>query len=123
MLNKKSNRLAAAIITALFTVAYVLISNGILFGWYKEYEAYDDLKKYNITLTDEYYISGFISTEQGSAEITKQDGKYKLKLTGIKKATYKFGLSNGDDKNIRFIYYFDEDGKIVLKKDKQKQKE
>jgi hypothetical protein len=75
---------------------------------------YEDLKEYNITLSDEYYVSGFFSTEQGSAEITEKDGKYVLKLTGIKNATYKFGIASEDDQKLRFEYHFDDDGKLIL---------
>ena len=116
VLNKRKNIIISFAVIVTFTIGYVLISNGILFDTYKEYETYEDLKEYGITLSDEYYISGFFSTKQGTAEITKKDGKYVLKLTGIKNATYKFGISGEDDKQLRFEYYFDNDGKLVLEK-------
>ena len=115
VLNKKKNIIISFAIIILFTIGYILISNGILFDTYKKYEVYENLNKYNITLSDEYYISGFFSTEQGSAEIIKKDGKYVLKLTGIKNTTYKFGISRENDKQLRFEYHFDDDGKLVLK--------
>ena len=114
VLNKKKNIIISFAIIITFTIGYVLISNGILFDTYKKYEAYDDLKEYNITLSDEYYVSGFISTEQGTAEIIEKDGKYVLKLTGIKNATYKFGIVSEDDKQLRFEYHFDNNGELVL---------
>ena len=85
-----------------------------MFDTYKEYEVYEDLKEYDITLSNEYYISGFFSTEQGSAEIIEKDGRYLLKLTGIKNTTYKFGIASEDDEQLRFEYHFDEDGKLIL---------
>ena len=115
VLNKKKNIIISFAIIILFTIGYILISNGILFDTYKKYEVYENLNKYNITLSDEYYISGFFSTEQGSAEIIKKDGKYVLKLTGIKNTTYKFGISRENDKQLRFEYHFDDYGKLVLK--------
>ena len=114
VLNEKKNRIISFAIIILFTIGYVLISNGILFDTYKEYEVYEDLKEYDITLSNKYYISGFFSTEQGSAEIIEKDGKYMLKLTGIKNTTYKFGIASEDDKQLRFEYHFDDDGKLVL---------
>ena len=114
VLNKRKNRIISFIIITLFTVGYILISNGILFDAFKEYVAYEDLEKYNITLTDEYYISGLFSTKQGTAEVIKKDNKYVLKLTGQKNATYRFSISSDDDNQLRFSYYFDQDGKIVL---------
>ena len=113
LLQKRSRIISFAIII-LFTIGYVLISNGILFDTYKEYEVYEDLKEYDITLSNEYYISGFFSIEQGSAEIIEKDGRYLLKLTGIKNTTYKFGIASEDDKQIMFEYYFDDNGKLVL---------
>ncbi|MBQ9024713.1 MAG: hypothetical protein IJ105_05840 [Bacilli bacterium] len=114
VLNKKKNKIISFAIIILFTIGYVLISNGILFGTYKQYEVYEDLKEYNITLSDEYYVSGFFSTEQGSVEIIEKDGKYVLKITGIKNITYKFGIASEDDKQLRFEYHFDDDRKLVL---------
>ena len=114
VLNKKKNIIISFAIIITFTIGYVLISNGILFDTYKKYEAYEDLKEYNITLSDEYYVSGFISTEQGTAEIIEKDGKYVLKLTGIKNATYKFGIASEDDEQLRFEYHFDNNGELVL---------
>ena len=114
VLNKKINKIISFAIIILFTIGYILISNGILFDTYKQYEVYEDLKDYNITLSDEYHVSGFFSTEQGTAEIIEKDGKYVLKLTGIKNTTYKFGIASEDGKQLRFEYYFDEDGKLVL---------
>ena len=114
VLNKKKNKIISFAIIILFTIGYVLISNGILFDTYKQYEVYEDLKEYNITLSDEYYVSGFFSTEQGSVEIIEKDGKYVLKITGIKNTTYKFGIASEGDKQLRFEYHFDEDGKLVL---------
>jgi len=116
VLNKRRNIIISFAIIVTFTIGYVLISNGILFDTYKEYETYEDLKEYGITLSNEYYISGFFSTEQGTAELTEKDGKYVLKLTGIKNATYKFGISSEDNKQFRFEYHFDNNGKLVLEK-------
>ena len=115
VLNKKKNIIISFSLIIIFTTLYVLITNGILFDTYKKYEVYEDLEEYGITLSNEYYISGFFSTEQGTAEITLQDGKYVLKLTGIKKGTYKFGISKEDDKQKIFEYCFDDNGKIILK--------
>jgi len=114
--NKKKNRILSFAIIILFTIGYALISNGILLDTYKKYETYKDLKEYDITLSDEYYVSGFFSTEQGTAELIEKDGKYVLKLTGIKNATYKFGISSEDGKQLRFEYHFDDNGKLVLEK-------
>lgn len=116
VLNKKKNIILSFVIVITFTIGYVLISNGILFDTYKKYETYEDLKEYGITLSDEYYVSGFFGTEQGTAELIEEDGKYVLKLTGIKNATYKFGISSEDDKQFRFEYHFDDNGNLVLEK-------
>ena len=116
VLNKKKNIILSFVIVITFTIGYVLISNGILFDTYKKYETYEDLKEYGITLSDEYYVSGFLGTEQGTAELIEEDGKYVLKLTGIKNATYKFGISSEDDKQFRFEYHFDDNGNLVLEK-------
>ena len=115
VLTKKKNRLITFIIIIIFTVLYFLITNGILFDSFKKYEAYDNLNKYDIKLTKESYVSGFLSSKEGSAEIEKIDGKYQLKLVGVKNTTYKFGISN-ENKIIRFEYHFDKDGKLILKK-------
>ena len=114
VLNKKKNQIISFIIIIIFNVGYLLISNGIIFDAYKKYEVYEDLKEYGITLSDEYYISGFFSAEQGTAELIEKDGKYMLKLTGIKKGTYKFGLSSEAGQQLRFEYHFDDDGKLIL---------
>ena len=114
VLKEKKNIIISFIIVILFTIGYILISNGILFTTFKKYEAYNDLKEYNITLTNEYYVTGLISTEQGSVEIIQKDEEYVLKLTGIKNAIYKFGISGEDDKQLRFEYHFDDDGKLLL---------
>ena len=114
VLNKKKNIIITFAIIITFIIGYVLISNGILLDTYKKYEAYEDLKEYGITLSDEYYVSGFFSTEQGTAELIEKEGKYVLKLTGIKNATYKFGIASEDDKQIMFEYYFDDNGKLEL---------
>lgn len=116
VLNKKKNIIISFVLVIIFTVGYVLISNGILFDTYKEYEVYEDLKEYDITLSNEYYVTGFISTEQGSAEIIEKDGKYMLRLTGIKNTTYKFGLASEEDKQLRFEYHFDDNGNLILEK-------
>ncbi len=116
VLNKKKNIIISFVLVIIFTIGYVLISNGILFDTYKEYEVYEDLKEYDITLSNEYYVTGFISTEQGSAEIIEKDGKYMLRLTGIKNTTYKFGLASEEDKQLRFEYHFDDNGNLILEK-------
>ena len=116
VLNNKKNIIISFIIIILFTLGYILISKGIIFDTYKQYESYEDLKEYGIELNKDYYVTGFFSTEQGTAEIIEKDGKYVLKLTGIKDTTYKFGISTENSKQIRFEYYFDKDGKLVLEK-------
>lgn len=116
VLSKRKNIIISFAIIITFTIGYVLISNGILLDTYKKYETYEDLEEYGITLSDEYYVSGFFSTEQGTAELTQKDEKYVLKLTGIKNATYKFGIAHEEDKQFRFEYYFDNNGKLVLEK-------
>ena len=116
VLSKKKNIILSFAVIITFTIVYVLISNGILFDTYKKYETYEDLKEYGITLSDEYYVSGFFSTEQGTAELIEKDGEHVLKLTGIKNAIYKFGISSEDDTQLRFEYHFDNDGKLVLEK-------
>ena len=114
VLKKKKNRIITTVIIALFTIGYVLISKGILFDTFKEYEAYNDLSEYGITLSDDYYVTGFFSTKQGSAAIVQKDEKYVLKLTGVKKEIYKFGISSEEEKQFRFEYHFDDDGNLVL---------
>ena len=114
VLNKKKNIILSFVIIITFTIGYVLISNGILFDAYKKYEEYKDLEEYGITLSDEYYITGFFSAEQGHAELIEKDGKYMLKLTGIKKGIYQFGIAREDDQQLRFEYHFDDNGKLIL---------
>ena len=114
VLNKKKNIIISFSVIGVFTILYFLISNGILFDMYKEYESYNDLNEYGITLSDEYYISGFISEKQGSTEIIKQGDKYVIKFNGVKNTTYKFSISSEKDDLHRFEYHFDEDGKLVL---------
>ena len=114
--NNRKNIIILFSIMIIFTIGFVLISKGILFDVYKQYEAYENLEKYDIELNDNYYISGFISVKQGSAEIINRDSKYVLKITGIKNAKYKFSISNGEDKIYRFEYYFDKDGNLVFEK-------
>lgn len=112
--NKKKNIIITLAIIITFTTGYALIKNGILLDTYKEQVAYEELKEYGITLSDEYYVTGFISTKQGSAEVIKKDEKYVLKLTGVKNTTYKFSISNGD-KQLKFEYHLDNNGKLILK--------
>ena len=114
VLNKKKNIIITFIITGVFTILYFLINNGIFFDINREYESYNDLNEYGITLSDEYYISGFISEKQGSAEIIKQDDKYVLKVKGIKNTVYKFSISSDDGNVYRFEYQFDKEGKLIL---------
>ena len=109
VLTKKKNRLITFIIIIIFTVLYFLITNGILFDSFKKYEAYDNLNKYDIKLTKESYVSGFLSSKEGSAEIEKIDGKYQLKLVGVKNTIYKFGIS---DDNKSYYKVFDEDNNL-----------
>ena len=116
ILKNKKNIIISFVVVILFTIGYVLISNCLLFGINKQYEVYEDLSEYKITLSDKYYVTGFISSKQGSAEIIEKDGEYVLKLTGVKNTTYKFGISGEDDEQLRFEYHFDDDGKLVLKK-------
>ncbi len=116
VLNNKKNIIASFIIIITFTLGCFLISNGILFDTFKTYEAYDDLSEYNITLSDKYYVSGFISPKQGTAEIIKKDDKYELKLTGMKNAIYKASISSDDGEVHRFEFHFDKNGELVLEK-------
>ncbi len=112
--HKKKNIISSFVIIILFIIGYVLIKNGLLIDTYKKYEVYEDLNEYHIILNKEYYISGFFSTKQGTAEIIEKDGKYVLKLTGIKNTTYRFGLSSENDNSYRFEYHFDNKGQLVL---------
>ena len=112
--NKKKNIIITLAIIITFTIGYALIKNGILLDTYKEQVAYEELKEYGITLSDEYYVTGFISTKQGSAEVIKKDEEYVLKLTGVKNTTYKFSISNGD-KQLKFEYHFDNNEELILK--------
>lgn len=118
VLRKKKNRIIASSLIIIFTILYFLISHGIFFTKYKQYEEYKDLEEYGITLNDDCYVNGFFAPEQGSAEIVKKDEKYVLKLTGIKNTTYKFGISQ-EDNQMRFEYYFDKEGKLFLKEVKE----
>lgn len=115
VLNKKKNKIITFGIIILFIIVYILISNGILFNKYKQYETYEDLKKYDVILSDEYYISAFIGRGHGSAEITEKSGKYVLKITGIKNTTYKFAITCNTGKQMIFEYYFEGDGNLILK--------
>ena len=116
VLNKKKNKIILLTIISIFTIGYILVSNGILITTYKQYESYKDLKEYNIILNNDYYISGFISTEQGTAEIIEKDEEYVLKLTGIKNTTYRFSISSEDDQLLRFEYHFNDNGELILEK-------
>ena len=114
VLSKKKNIIITFAIIATFTLLYFLISNGIVFTMFKQYEVYEDLNKFGITLSDDYYVTGFISAKQGTAEITQNDGKYVLKLTGTKNTTYKFSISSEGGKQLRFEYHFDNNGELVI---------
>ena len=116
VLNNKKSIIASFIIIITFTLGLFLISNGILFDTFKTYEAYDDLSGYNIILSDKYYVSGFISSKQGSAEIIKKDDKYELKLTGMKNAKYHFTISSEDGEVHRLEFHFEKNGELVLEK-------
>ena len=90
VLKNKKNRIISFVVVILFTIGYVLISNGLLFGINKQYEVYEDLSEYKITLSDKYYVTGFISSKQGSAEIIEKDGEYvTLNNHGFKQNTIK----------------------------------
>ena len=65
-------------------------------------------------MTDQYYVTGLISAEQGSVAIIQKNEEYVLKIIGIKNVIYKFGISLEDDKQLRFEYHFDNDGKLIL---------
>ena len=69
VLNRRKNKIILFAIIVTFTIGYVLISNGILFDKYKKYETYEELKEYGITLSNDYYVTGFFSTEQGTVEL------------------------------------------------------
>lgn len=116
VLNNKKNIIASFIIVITFTIGYFLISNGILFDTFKTYEAYDDLSEYNIILSDKYYVSGFISKKQGTAEILNKDEKYILKLSGMKNTTYRVSISSEEGEVNRFEFHFDKNGELVLEK-------
>lgn len=116
VLNNKKNIIASFIIIITFTIGYFLISNGILFDTFKTYETYDDLSEYNITLSDKYYVSGFISEKQGTAEILNKDEKYVLKLSGMKNTTYRVSISSEEGEVNRFEFHFDKNGELVLEK-------
>ena len=116
VLSNKKNIVASFIIIITFTIGYFLISNGILFDTFKTYEAYDDLSEYSITLSDKYYVSGFISEKQGTAEILNKDEKYLLKLSGMKNTTYRVSISSEEGEVNRFEFHFDKNGELVLEK-------
>ena len=116
VLSNKKNIVASFIIIITFTIGYFLISNGILFDTFKTYEAYDDLSEYNITLSDKYYVSGFISEKQGTAEILNKDENYILKLSGMKNTTYRVSISSEEGEVNRFEFHFDKNGELVLEK-------
>ena len=116
VLSNKKNIVASFIIIITFTIGYFLISNGILFDTFKTYETYDDLSEYNITLSDKYYVSGFISEKQGTAEILNKDEKYVLKLSGMKNTIYRVSISSEEGEVNRFEFHFDKNGELVLEK-------
>ena len=116
VLNNKKNIIILSTIIVVFTIGYFLISNGILFDTFKQYEDYNDLKAYGITLSNDYYVSGFISTKHGSAEVIQKDESYVLKLTGMKNTIYKFSLSTENAEPLRFEFHFDDEGKVVLER-------
>ena len=114
VLNKKKNIIIEFAAVIIFTVGYVLISNGILFDTYKKYETYEDLKDYGITLSNEYYVSGFFGQKQGTANIIEKDGEYTLKITGFKNTSYRFSISKEDGELKRFECHFNDDGKLII---------
>ena len=111
LLDKKGLRITAFSIVAVVTLGFALYTGGIVNG---KYETFKNLDSYDITLEGETYISYFSGTEQGEVEIIETaPDVHSIIIRGRKSGKYEFTISDDNNHEYTFEYYYDEETKSV----------
>ena len=93
-----------------FSVIFLFLKGGMLDG---EFEVYRTLDNYNIVGNVE--VTTFSGTAQGNVEIiSSDDALHSIKLIGRKNGKYTFTLTDQNNKDYNFEYYYDKDQNTVI---------
>lgn len=103
------------IITLCACVIIAVIMLVIGLGFTKEkFEVVKQLNQFEIEIVGDAEITYFAGTKEGNASLIPYEGSYNVKLNGIKGGEYHFTVTDEEDHNYNFEYYFDKDKNEVI---------
>ena len=98
-------------------VLYVILKGGVLAS---EYETYKVLEDYNIILDGEIYVSFFSGSAKGNVTVvSSKDNLHSVKLNGRKNGKYNFDITDDNQNEYSFEYYYDKKNETVVLNRKQ----
>ena len=96
----------------LCSVLFIVLKGGISSS---EYETYKTLDNYGINFVGKIKVTSFSGTDKGNVEvITSTDEIHSIKISGRENSKYNFVLTDEENNNYSFEYYYDNDSKSVL---------
>lgn len=99
-------------IVAVFTIVYIIIKGGIISS---EYETYKTLDDFDINFVGTINVSYYYGTSKGKVEVvTSTDDIHSVKVNGRKNGKYEFKITDEDNKEYSFEYYYDEESRSVV---------
>ncbi len=95
-------------------VTILVIALFLILGVQAEYETYRTLDEYGITFKRNVYVSFFADERNGNVELIKiDDNDYTVKIRGAKNAKYRFSLTDDNNTEYEFEYYYDENTVVL----------
>lgn len=113
LFDKKVYRFLILVITLVAVAIITVINGGIMDS---QFETYNSLDEYNLSLVGKAEVTSFSGTKKGKAEVINSNEAYTLKMSGYKKGNYSLTISDEAGNEYYFEYYFDKEKKTVILK-------
>lgn len=112
LFDKNKLKVITLLIVLIISVIYLILKGELI---NQEYETYRSLDEYDIELIGDVYVSSFTGTAMGNVQvINADDSVYTIKLNGRKKGKYIFTLTDENNSEYDFEYYYDKEGNTVV---------
>ena len=109
---KTKFKIISLLIVAICNVVYIVLIGGIIND---EYETYRTIDNYEINFVGNIRVTNFNGTDKGNVEVVSSaDDLHSIKVNGRKNGKYEFTLTDEDNNEYLFEYYYDDETKSVI---------
>lgn len=112
LFDKTKYKIILLSIVAICSIVFIFFKGGIINA---EYETYKTLDNYGIDFVGKIEVTSFSGTAQGNVEvITSTDEIHSIKVCGIENGKYNFTVTDENEMEYSFEYYYDKEAKTIV---------